>query len=677
MMKDGLRQTVLFQLFFKRGLLMKIIAFLICLYTVVPSAFCATMGFKTSDPYIVKGDEVTFTLTYVADVDPGNGALLPDRVNVRIKLRNQDDDLFSKEFTLDSGETIEHTYTMAFEQPGYYDIDAFFTMTTTDDEGEETKDTKRLETSVGVANWVFSADNTLGCVESTPAVSPDKTTLYVGSEDRFLYAINLNDGTEKWRFLANERIRSTPALDNHGNIYFGSAAGTLYCLDREGFPVWQYDTQSAIFSSPAIDLDLQRIYIGCNDTYLYALDLSGKFAWKFKTGAKITSSPVIGFDNTVYIGSLDHFLYAITPQDDQGVLKWKFDANSEIVGSPAIDKDGTLFLGTASFGGGVDTRNGLFAISTTGEQKWFVQHNHGFVSAPVIGNDGTLCIGSFSNTLYGINRNGDGLSMYREFSDDHAASPALGSNNYIFCGSKDGMFYGLDLLKGDTYGGRVVRWNYQLEQPITTSSPVISDGFVFVGTCDYNNGKVYSLFCDKKIENSEVSADEESPWPQFRNGPQNTGKTGYTAETTAPEIVSVDPAINETQLDVNRRSISASFSRPMDPESLYTPKTTIKEAYYGFTLGPFDLGPEHFEITWNETHTVCTLNLPVEESFKPYVKYTASILSKASAADMPENSGNDAILYTYSWSFSATDEQEVSYSHSPGSPCFVSNILQQ
>eukprot|EP00966_Prymnesium_polylepis_P277999 6423200-Prymnesium_polylepis.1 len=51
----------------------------------------------------------------------------------------------------------------------------------------------------------------------------------------------------------------------------------------------------------------------------------GETAWRFQTGARIQSSPAIAADGTVYVGSGDFFIYAITPD---GELRWRFKTGS-------------------------------------------------------------------------------------------------------------------------------------------------------------------------------------------------------------------------------------------------------------------------------------------------------------------------------------------------------------
>lgn len=61
--------------------------------------------------------------------------------------------------------------------------------------------------------------------------------------------------------------------------------------------------------------------------------------WIFQTGGPVTSSPAIGKDGTIYFGSKDKKLYAISRN---GKLKWAFETQNEVDSSPAIRKDGVI-----------------------------------------------------------------------------------------------------------------------------------------------------------------------------------------------------------------------------------------------------------------------------------------------------------------------------------------------
>jgi outer membrane protein assembly factor BamB len=83
---------------------------------------------------------------------------------------------------------------------------------------------------------------------------------------------------------------------------------------------WQFHTGGQVLSSPAVSGS--SLYVGSSDHFLYALDRQdGILKWKFKTGGRITSSPAVS-EGVVYFGSFDAYFYAVDAAT--GALKWKF-----------------------------------------------------------------------------------------------------------------------------------------------------------------------------------------------------------------------------------------------------------------------------------------------------------------------------------------------------------------
>jgi outer membrane protein assembly factor BamB len=54
-------------------------------------------------------------------------------------------------------------------------------------------------------------------------------TVFVGSEDASLYAIN-SGGALDWRFPTGGPIDSSPAIDQAGTVYVGSLDGKVYAV---------------------------------------------------------------------------------------------------------------------------------------------------------------------------------------------------------------------------------------------------------------------------------------------------------------------------------------------------------------------------------------------------------------------------------------------------------------
>jgi outer membrane protein assembly factor BamB len=174
--------------------------------------------------------------------------------------------------------------------------------------------------------------------------------VYVGSYDKKVYALNGATGAKKWEFLtvakdafwAGVRLQrgvvSSPAIGFDGTVYVGSQDGNVYALNgATGAKKWEFLTGGWVDSSPAIGSD-GTVYVGSDNNKVYALNgATGAKKWEFLTGDVVRSSPAIGSDGTVYVGSGDGKVYAIA-SSSEGLAKspWpKFHANNSNTGEIA------------------------------------------------------------------------------------------------------------------------------------------------------------------------------------------------------------------------------------------------------------------------------------------------------------------------------------------------------
>lgn len=88
---------------------------------------------------------------------------------------------------------------------------------------------------------------------------------------------------------------------------------------------WRIETGKGIFSSPVVDGN-GTIYIGSGDHYFYAIDQFGTILWRFKTDEIIDSSALLDDEGNVYVGSGDGYVYAF--KRETGELLWKFKAHT-------------------------------------------------------------------------------------------------------------------------------------------------------------------------------------------------------------------------------------------------------------------------------------------------------------------------------------------------------------
>jgi outer membrane protein assembly factor BamB len=130
-------------------------------------------------------------------------------------------------------------------------------------------------------------------------------------------------GTLRWSYTTGGSVQSSPAIGADGTVYVGSDDGKLYALDgATGVLKWSYTTGDGVSSSPAVGPD-GTVYVGSGDGKVYALDgASGARKCSYSTSALVHSSPAIGADGTVYVGSHDWDVYALDAAT--GVKKWSY-----------------------------------------------------------------------------------------------------------------------------------------------------------------------------------------------------------------------------------------------------------------------------------------------------------------------------------------------------------------
>jgi outer membrane protein assembly factor BamB len=328
-----------------------------------------------------------------------------------------------------------------------------------------------------------------GSVQSSPAIGSDGT-IYVGSDDNNLYALN-PDGSLKWFYTTAYAISSSPAIGSDGSIFFGSNDEYLYALHPDGSLKWRYLIQNYYHTSPGIGPD-GTIYIVVSN-YLYAINPDGSFKWEYRTGGG-WSSPAIGSDSIIYVGSAgDNYLYALNPN---GSLKWRYQTGNGIYSSPAIGADGTIYVGSND--------NNLYALNPDGSLKWLYQTGSGVVSSPAIGSDGSIYVGSSDSCLYAINPDGS-LKWRYQTTWQIETSPTICSEGTIYIGS---LRYLYALNSNGT-----LNWRYDTQGWIQSSPTISSDGTIYFGSDD-----IYALYGSGTLANT--------PWPKFRHDLKNTGRIG-------------------------------------------------------------------------------------------------------------------------------------------------------
>ncbi len=354
--------------------------------------------------------------------------------------------------------------------------------------------------------WSYkTADN----IRSSPAIGADGT-IYVGSFDNYLYALNPN-GTLKWKFNTGGIIeQSSPVIGGNGNIYIGSRDGYLYSINPDGTKQWSYFTTSGatIDSTPALGTDgtiyfssLKPFDLSFNN--FYALNPDGTLKWSKEgghTGERGFRIPVVDYDNTVYIADGNKEFYAINPN---GSIKWVSPINGSVghAQPPAIKADGTIYLPLGT----------LYQIEPDGTTK---DIGSAEFTAVVVGLNGKIYATTSNGLVYIIEPDGTQQYIPRPFSyASIPGTPVIGKDGMIYVAYTDGNEMKLFAYNQDG----TVAWTIPLNfDNASSSSPVISeDGMLYIGN---DSDRLYA------IQTTSLGL-SDSNWPMFQANPFHTGRS--------------------------------------------------------------------------------------------------------------------------------------------------------
>lgn len=254
--------------------------------------------------------------------------------------------------------------------------------------------------------------------------------------------------------------------------------------------IWTFDVGEKLFSSPVLGYD-GTVYVGSTNGYVYALSNNGNIKWKFKTNGEIGSAPAVGFDGTIYVGSEDTYLYALNPD---GSLKWKFKTNGIIISTPSFGIDGKIYFDSYD--------DYLYALNKDGKLYWKYKLGSSSESSPIVSKEGDIYIGGNDNCLYAIDSEGK-LKWKYETNYNITAPPAI-YNNVIYTTSNDGYIYAINQ-------DGTLKWKYGegFDTPrgqdvfvvsgftISSSLAIDSDGTIYYTKWD---GKLYAVNPDGSLK---------------------------------------------------------------------------------------------------------------------------------------------------------------------------------
>jgi outer membrane protein assembly factor BamB len=279
------------------------------------------------------------------------------------------------------------------------------------------------------------------------------------------YAVDLNTGSLKWSYPAEPvnglDFYAAPVLaDGETQLIVGSYGNEIYSLDpQSGVQNWSYtvdtddNTTVRFITSPLVLND--RIYAPASNNFLYALNLSGGLEWTFETGDPLWASPIYSPScDCIYQVSMDHYLYALDPENGSQVWKSE-DLGGPMVSRPALSEDGLIILSTFN--------NEVIALDEESRQvEWRFETSDWAWASPRIDGE-QLYVSDISGTFYALDLASGELLWQVEPGGGIFAAPQISEDQIFFTTdtsslvvvSREGVIQRNQPIEGNLYASPV------------------------------------------------------------------------------------------------------------------------------------------------------------------------------------------------------------------------------
>lgn len=352
--------------------------------------------------------------------------------------------------------------------------------------------------SDGTQRWKFDSK---GPISSSPAFH--NGLVYISSLDGLVYAVDASTGESRWTFATKGERRftapgihgaiprtermpdpfdvftSSPTVAN-GTVYIGSGDQNVYALDAgTGALRWTFATGDVVHASPAVAGGV--VIIGSWDRNVYALDArSGRERWRYTTGNDtviynqigIASSAAVA-DGAVFVGGRDGKFHSM--DFATGKVRWVHNNNGGwTIASPAV-RDGIVYFPTS------DGTRFKALDAATGDVKIDLQNKAVSFSSPAIVGDVAL-YGTSDGYLNAVDLR-DGTLKARFQTEGSKENGAKYTDD-------EGRMRTQGMYPDRTLDGMMIGMRTMMTLGSVLSSPVVADGVVYFGSTD---GHLYAV----------------------------------------------------------------------------------------------------------------------------------------------------------------------------------------
>ncbi|MCC7441859.1 MAG: PQQ-like beta-propeller repeat protein [Bdellovibrionales bacterium] len=256
------------------------------------------------------------------------------------------------------------------------------------------------------------------------------------------------------------------------------------------------ETSGLIWATAVSDAE-GTVYVGSSDKHLYAISAEGTTLWTYRltdrADSLIDSASALTPDGKLVIPGGDGILHAVDRVT--GRRLWLFHAHhasddshqsgavvNSFEGNVQVGPDGTIYAGSD---------NGtLYALDGNGRERWAFRTGMMIWSSPAVDPANRwLAFGSLDGNLYVLDPS-TGRELARlKFKDSIKSSPSSDGNGRLFFGVSDGTIRAVDLDLRGPRARLTPAWAYKTGDEVY-SSGATHDGKVVFGSLD---GGVYCL----------------------------------------------------------------------------------------------------------------------------------------------------------------------------------------
>jgi len=314
--------------------------------------------------------------------------------------------------------------------------------------------------------------------QSKPTAANGK--VYFGNAAGFLFCVDAETGKEIWKFEMGGAISVGPAI-GEGKVFAGQQGGErfFYCVDADtGELVWKQTVPGGwVWGSAAYDDGM--VYVPTVSGYCVCLDAkTGHIVWMYPTAKGVPAEPAIDGD-LVYFGSWSRSLYAFNKKT--GEIVWKengvgLDSGTLIAaeGKIYLPHHSNLFISFDAKTGAILSKGNPRAaeagrFSNFNATPAFYKNRAYYTARVGLGLRGVpmasrvYCVDPASGKIYWTFPDGGGLS-----------APAIASGRVYIGSGNTPLFYCLDAFTGEP------KWIYKLGQRVEEATLCIYRDKVYV-----------------------------------------------------------------------------------------------------------------------------------------------------------------------------------------------------